>query len=309
MAQQALHANRLVVTMMGVRTTRTELFFNVLMVSVLVVVCAVTLYPFVYVLSMSLSDPDAVLRQEVVLFPKGFSVKSYELAVTTPGFFRSYYNTIWYTVVSMVLNVVLTVMTAYPLSRREFVFRSQIMVMIAVTMFFSGGLIPLFILVTRLGLYNSRWAIVLPTALTAWHLIIARVFFQTTIPESLNESARIEGANDITILIRIVFPLSKPIVAVVALFSGVAMWNSFFPALIFLTDKGLKPLSIFLRRILILGEMSASATTDEGQLAMFKYGVQFKYSTIILSILPIVFIYPYFQQYFVKGVMLGAVKE
>lgn len=291
------------------RKNGTELFFDVLMVTTLLAVCAVTLYPFVYVVSMSLSDPDAVLRQEVVLLPKGFSMKSYQMAVTTPGFFRSYYNTIWYTLVSMILNIVLTVMTAYPLSRREFVFRSQIMVMIAVTMFFSGGLIPLFILVTRLGLYNTRWAIVLPTALTAWHLIIARIFFQTTIPESLNESARIEGANDIAILLRIVFPLSKPIVAVVALFSGVAMWNSFFPALIFLTDKDLKPISIFLRRILILGEMSASAGTDDGQLAMFKYGTQFKYSTIILSILPIVFIYPFLQQYFVKGVMLGAIKE
>lgn len=296
---------------MRYRRSTTERFVRSLLVLGLIVVSFMTLYPFLYTLSMSISSPEAVYRQEVVLLPKGFSVKSYGLVFDTPGFWSAYYNTIWYTSVSVLLNVLMTVIGAYPLSRREFFARSFLMVFIAVTMFFSGGLIPLFILITRIGLYDTRWAIVLPVAVSAWHLIIARVYFQTTIPDSLPESAKIEGANDIQILIRIVFPISKPIVAVIALFSAVAMWNSWFSAMIFLVDGKLKPLTLFLRRILILGEMNTlmGGVADEGKIAMYMYGLQLRYSAIILSILPIIMIYPFVQKYFVRGVMLGAIKE
>ena len=190
----------------------------------------VTLYPFLFVLSMSISDPVAVARREVFLLPKGFSLAAYRTVLSDPTVIRSYYNTLWYTAVGSTLNLVFTVMAAYPLSKRNFSARGVLMFLIVFTMFFSGGLIPLFVLVVKLGLYGTRWAIVIPTLIATFNLIICRTFFQT-LPEDLFESARIEGAGEWRIVWKIVLPLSKPIVAVLVLFYGIAHWNSFFPCL------------------------------------------------------------------------------
>ena len=190
----------------------------------------VTLYPFLFVLSMSISDPVAVARREVFLLPKGFSLAAYRTVLSDPVVIRSYYNTIWYTGVGTALNLVFTVMAAYPLSKRNFSARGVLMFLIVFTMFFSGGLIPLFVLVVKVGLYGTRWAIVIPTLIATFNLIICRTFFQT-LPEDLFESARIEGAGEWRIVWKIVLPLSKPIVAVLVLFYGIAHWNSFFPCL------------------------------------------------------------------------------
>lgn len=224
-----------------------------------------------------------------------------------PDVWRSYYNTIFYTVIGTAINVTLTMLGAYPLARTNFFARKQIMVFIVITMFFNGGLIPMFILIQNLNLYNTRWAILLPTAVSAFLIIITRTFFQS-ISESLHESAKLDGAGEFTILTRIVIPLSAPIVAVLALFYAVGHWNSFFPALMYLPDIKLQPLSLYLVKVLIQnsGAMMENMI-DETEKSM--YAVQLKYSLIIVAILPILVIYPFLQKYFAKGVMIGSLKE
>lgn len=268
----------------------------------------VTLYPFVYVLSMSISDPVAVVRREVFLLPKGFSLAAYRTVLNDPVVLRSYYNTIWYTGVGTALNLVFTVMAAYPLSKRNFSARRVLMFLFVFTMFFSGGLIPLFVLVAKLGLYGTRWAIVLPTAIATFNLIICRTFFQT-LPEDLFECARIEGAGEWRIVWKIVLPLSKPIIAVLVLFYGVTHWNSFFWALLFLPTADLHPIQIYLRRVLIQASPEAvqqfeTGEAGEGVMAM----VQIKFAVMIVAVLPILLLYPFLQKYFVKGMLIGALK-
>jgi putative aldouronate transport system permease protein len=271
------------------------------------VVMIITVYPFLFVFSMSISDPKYVLEQSVWLFPKGFSVESYKRVFENPDIWTSYYNTVFYTVIGTVLNVMLTIFGAYPLSRRSFFARNHLMIFIVFTMFFSGGLIPLFILIKDLGLYNTRWAMIIPGAISAFLIIVARTFFQS-IPESLDESAKMDGANDITIMFRIIMPLSKPIIAVLTLFYAVGHWNSYFSAMIYLPDVKLQPLQLYLVKILIQNQDKLSeGLTDELNRALFT--LQLKYSIIIVAILPILLIYPFLQKYFAKGVMLGSLKE
>lgn len=272
----------------------------------MLLVIVVCLYPLVYVLSMSISDPLAAARREVWLLPKGFSVSSYQIIFENQQVWRSYYNTIYYTVFGTIINVVMTIILAYPLSRRNFFLRNPISIMVTFTMFFGGGLVPSFILINQLGLYNTRWAILIPSAISAYNMIIAKTFFQS-IPESLVESAKLDGASDLRILFSIVFPLSMPIISVLVLYYAVGHWNSYFPALLYLNDADLQPLQLYLRRILIenTGELSGdmAISVDKSLAAM-----QLKYSIIIVSTLPILCIYPFLQKYFVKGVMIGAIK-
>ncbi len=268
----------------------------------------ITLYPFVFVLSMSISDPVAVVRREIFLLPKGFSLDAYRTVLNDPVVLRSYYNTIWYTGVGTALNLVFTVMAAYPLSKRNFSARRVLMFLFVFTMFFSGGLIPLFVLVVKLGLYATRWAIVIPTLIATFNLIICRTFFQT-LPEDLFECARIEGAGEWRIVWKIVVPLSRPIIAVLVLFYGVNHWNSFFPALLYLPKAELQPIQIYLRRVLIQASPEAvqqfeTGEQGEGVMAM----VQIKFAVMIVAVLPILLLYPFLQRYFVKGVLIGALK-
>ena len=268
----------------------------------------VTLYPFAYVLSMSISDPVAVVRREVFLLPKGFSLDAYRTVLNDPIVLRSYYNTIWYTGVGTALSLVFTVMAAYPLSKRSFSARRVLMFLFVLTMFFSGGLIPLFVLVVKLGLYGTRWSIVLPPLIATFNLIICRTFFQT-LPEDLFECARIEGAGEWRIVWKIVLPLSKPIVAVLVLFYGVNHWNSFFPALLYLPSADLHPIQLYLRRVLIQASPEAvqqfeTGEAGEGVMAM----VQIKFAVMIVAVLPILLLYPFLQKYFVKGMLIGALK-
>ena len=267
----------------------------------------ISLYPFLYVFSMSLSAPEHVLKRDVFMFPKGLGLEGYKLAIENPSFWRSYYNTIWYTVVGTCLNVVMTVLAAYPLSRDNFIFRRPLAILITITMFVSGGMIPFFIIVSKLGLYNTRSALILPFAVSAWNIIIARTFY-SQISESLAEAAKIDGANDFQILLRIMLPLSKAILAVVALFCAVGYWNSYFWALVLLRNADIQPLQIYLYKILIqlqqdsMGGMQISISRTAAT-------EQLKYAAIIISILPILAVYPLLQKHFVKGVMIGAVKE
>ncbi len=274
----------------------------------LIIGTLVTLYPFVYIISMSISEPNAVLAQEVWLMPKGFSLGSYNMVFENKEIWTSYGNTIWYTVVGTTINVVFTLMGAYALSRREFFARNSIMVYITITMFFSGGLIPTFLLVNNLGLYNSRWAMILPGAINTWNLIVARTYFQSSIPDSMPESAKLDGSTDIGIFLKIVLPLSTPIIAVLIVFYAVGHWNAWFNASLYLGDSSLHPLQLFLRKILLMN----SPDLLEGMEDAFErvaYAIQLKYASIVVATLPIVCIYPFVQKYFVTGVMLGAIKE
>lgn len=270
----------------------------------------VTLYPFIYILSMSISDPKHVISQSVWLLPKGLSFQALKIVIDNQGLLRSYYNTIWYTVVGTTINVIMTLCAAYPLSRKRFILKKPITFMIALTMFFGGGLIPSFILINNLGLYNTRWAIVLPGAVAAWYIIIARTFL-SNIPDSMYESPKLDGASEFRILTSIYFPLSLPLVAVLTLFYAVNHWNSYFSALLYLPNKKLQPLQVLL--VSVLTRESSDTIMMSADPAMARsdrslVSVQIRYAVIIVVITPIIIVYPFLQKYFVKGVMIGAIK-
>ncbi|RAV22624.1 carbohydrate ABC transporter permease [Paenibacillus contaminans] len=272
------------------------------------VAMAVTLYPFLYVFSMSISDPQYVISQAVWLLPKGFSLGAYQRIFENEGVWVAYANTVLYTVAGTAVNVVMTMLAAYPLSRRMFFARNWIMIFITFTMFFGGGLIPSFLLIKELGLYDSRWVMIIPGAVSAFLIIIARTFLQS-IPEELMESAKLDGAHDFVILAKIVIPLSKPIIAVLALFYAVGHWNSFLTAMIYLPSAELQPLQLFLMKMLIQ-DADASMLQDMADAhERSLISIQIKYAMIIVAILPILFVYPFLQKHFAKGVLIGSLKE
>ena len=211
---------------------------DVLINAVGVLVILITLIPFMHVVAMSLSDPLLVMKQEIFLWPRQVQLRAYQMVLENQLFWTSYKNTIWVVVVGTLVNIFVTVLLAYPLSRRHTVGRRPIMLLITFTMFFSGGMVPLFIVVSQLGLYNNRWALILPSAVSTYNLIVCRTFFEG-IPDSLIESAKLDGANDIRILVSIVLPLSSAIIAVLVLFYAVGHWNSYFPAMLYLPDTKL----------------------------------------------------------------------
>lgn len=291
---------------MRLRRSKGELLGDIFIYASMWFVVLVALYPFLYVISMSVSGPTHVMKNTVWLWPKGFSLKSYELVFQDADIWLAYYNTFYYTIVGTAINIFMTVLGAYPLSRKSFSARNAIMMFIVFTMFFAGGLIPLFLLIVNLGIYNTRWAILLPTAVSAFLIIITRTFFQS-IPEELHESAKLDGAGEFKTLVRIVLPLSMPIVAVLTLFYAVSHWNSFFPAMIYLNDDSLKPVSLFLISVLIENTSPMEQSTDS-TLDQVIYGIQMKYALIVITTLPVTVVYPFLQKYFVKGVMIGSLK-
>lgn len=273
--------------------------------AVLALVLCATLYPFVYILSASVSDSGPLGRGEVWLLPKGFSLEAYKSVLNDNTIWMHYGNTIWYVVVGTCVNIFMTTITAYPLSRKNFSARNTIMMIIAFTMFFSGGLVPTYLLVRNLGLLDSRWAIIIPAAISTWNLIIMRTFFEG-IPESLHEAAKIDGCSEFRILLTIIIPLSIPVIAVMVLFYAVAYWNSFFTAMMYLNDPKKYPLQIYLRKILIQYEQQDILQDVQQGRDVIAQSV--RYAIIIVSTVPILTIYPFLQKYFVKGVMIGAIK-
>lgn len=279
---------------------------NVILLSLLIVIC---LYPFLFVLISSISDPKLLLNHRgILLRPIGFTLKGYEMVFKNPNIWYSYKNTIFYVIVGTTLNILMTSSAAYVLSRKNFMFGTIIMKLITFTMFFGGGLIPFYLLVKNIGLLNTRLAIIIPYAVSVWNIIIMRTSFMG-IPPSLVESAKIDGANDITILFRIILPVSKAILSVMTLFYAVGHWNSWFSAMIFLRDRSLFPLQLILREILISNDTSSMdtiKTLDSNQ--TFLYKELLKYCTVIVATVPILLIYPFLQKHFVKGVMIGSIK-
>lgn len=289
-----------------IKESKEDKIFNSFTIIILIIVNIIMLYPFIYVLSVSISDPGSVIRGEVILFPKGFSLSSYKQILTYPYFGTAYLNTLFYASVGTVLTLIMTTVAAYPLSMGKFRSKGVISFLYVFTMFFSGGMIPTYLVVKNIGLLNTRAAIIVPALLGAFNVIICRSFFQT-IPKSLHESAYLDGANDWTVFLKIIVPLSKAVIATIALFSVVGFWNDFFSSLLYLSDRSKYPVQMILRNILINSEMA----NDPGAVRDVSNSVAtlaLKSASIIVTIIPVLCVYPFIQKYFVKGVMIGSVK-
>ncbi len=291
---------------MQINYGKSDRLFQLIIVLFMSMIMSICIYPLLYVLSMSISDSVKIAVNPVVLFPRGISFAAMEKLFEKSTIWGYYYNTIWYTVVGTVINIVLTIMLAYPLSRKDFGGRKFITILITFTMLFSGGLIPTYMLVSRIGLYNTRWALVLPTAVSVFNTILARTFFMG-IPNSLAESAKLDGANDIVILTKIILPVSKAIISTLCIYYAVAHWNSYLSALLYLSDMKLHPLQMFLVKVLINNDPMLIGGYEESIDRLF-VAEQLKYAAIVISVLPILCVYPFFQKYFTKGVMLGSLK-
>ncbi len=283
--------------------------FTILNNIFLLLVLLAVLYPLVYVVSASFSDPVAVSSGQVWLWPVNFTTKAYVKIFEYSRIWTGYLNSIFYTVVGTFVNVAMTILAAYPLSRKDLYGRNPLMFLFVFSMMFSGGLIPFYITVNQLGLYNTRWALIIPQALSVWNMIITISFFRSSLPPELLEAAQLDGCSDIQYLFRIVLPLSTPIIAVLCLFYAVGHWNEYFSALIFLADKDLFPLQLILRDILIANTVDINLLQDAKTMAA-KAGMRdlLKYALIVVSSGPVLIIYPFVQKHFVKGLMIGAIK-
>lgn len=282
---------------------------NVVVYTLMIALLVVILYPLIYVVSSSFSSGEAVSNGKVLLWPVDFSLQGYKVVFAYKQVWVGYRNTIFYTVVGTMLNLTLTVMTAYPLSRKNFQFRKFYTTLFMITMFFSGGIIPSYILMTQLHLTNTKWVLIFSGAISVYNMIIMRTFFQNSIPNELLEAAKIDGISDIGYLFRIVIPLSKAIFAVIILYYAVAHWNSYFTGMLYLRDQSLYPLQLILRSILNTGTVDLSQITDASLIQQMKgIGDLMKYSLIIVSSAPIIIAYPFVQKFFEKGVMIGSVK-
>jgi putative aldouronate transport system permease protein len=284
-----------------------ERLFGVGNAIALTLLMGATSYPLFYVAFASFSDPAAMMAHKGILWGSlGFTLEAYEAVFSNPMILSGYRNTLFVVVVGLAVNLLLTAFGAYALSRKSLRYRRHITLFLVFTMFFGGGMIPFYLTVKGLGITNTLWALILPTAVSAFNLIIMRTSFEG-IPDALEESAKMDGANDFLILFRIFLPLSKPVIAVVMLYYGVGHWNSWFNAMIFLQDRALYPLQLILREILIMGDtnaMAEGASSDE----VILLSETLKYATIMVATLPILAVYPFLQKYFVKGALIGAVK-
>ncbi len=276
--------------------------FNFLFMSLIVFI---TLYPMMYVLAVSVSSAEAVMNMQVTFFPKGLNVKAYSLVVQDAQFWRGYVNTFVYTIGGTLIAMTTTILAAYPLSKRWLRGNRVVLQLFVFTMFFNGGLIPNFLWVKSLGLINTIWAIILPLALNPFFMIIMKTFMQS-IPESLEEAAEIDGMNPLQILLSIVLPLSKPILATVSLFYAVFFWNDWFRPLIFLNEIQKQPVTLFLRNM-VIGHTLAAQQGEVSEAADM-IGETLKSASIILVSFPIICVYPFAQKYFVKGMLIGSVK-
>ena len=268
-------------------------------------------WPLWFVLIASFSNPDYVTTGQVLLLPKGFHLGGYELILEYQDILRGYFNSILYTVFGTALNLLMTICAAYPLSRRDFMPRRILTVLFVFTMYFSGGLIPTFLQVKNLGLYDSPLAMIIPSAVSMYNVLILRSFFMYGIPKSLEEAAVLDGANSFSFLTCIAIPLVKPTLAVLVLYYAVGHWNDYFNALIFLSSDKYMPLQTILRDILIVGkiDMISSGMSMEAVMEKMRVAQTLKYSVIVVATLPLMLVYPLIQKHFIKGIMLGAVKE
>lgn len=291
------------------RRSRDDLIFDVANTAVLSLATLAVLYPLLYVVSASFSSRLAVMSGRVWLWPVEFSLEGYEAVFINESVITGYLNSTFYAVVGTAVNVTLTIIAAYPLSRRDFKARNILMFVFTFTMIFNGGLIPTYLIVRSFGLINTRTVMIIPNAIGVWHIIVARTYYQSTISTELLDAAKLDGCSDFRFVWHVVVPLSKALTAVLVLFYAVTHWNSFFQAFIYLSREELFPLQIILRDILVMNTIDANMVVDPEELAA-KEGMAelLKYSLIIVASVPVLCLYPFVQKYFVKGVMIGAIK-
>ncbi|NMO96734.1 carbohydrate ABC transporter permease [Paenibacillus lemnae] len=284
--------------------------FTIVIYTILSIIMLVTLYPLIYILSASFSDPLYIAKGEVWLLPKDFTFSAYQKVLSNADILTGYRNSLIYLVLGTTINIVMTTMGAYVLSRKDFKGRYVLALLFTFTLLFNGGLIPTYLIYKNmLGLYNNLWVMIIPSAISVWNLIIMRTYFQNSIPIEMQEAAFMDGCSNIRTLTSIVLPLSKPIIAVMALYYGVAHWNSYFTALIYLNDHWRFPLQMVIRSILIQEDMSAMAGGEGESLMQQLLLIEgMRYAVIVVSSLPMLLLYPLVQKHFVKGVMMGAIK-
>ena len=289
--------------------SRDDKIFTIIVAVILTMFFIAVLYPCIFVISASFSSGTAVQSGRVVLWPVDFSLDGYDTVFNTPTVWTGYRNSLFYTVAGTLINLFMTLIAAYCLSRHDLPGRNGIMLAFTFTMFFSGGLIPMYMQVQKLGMLNSPLALMLPGAISVYNMIVARTFTSNTIPRELLEASQIDGCSDIRYFVNIVLPLSKAIIAVLTLFYAVGHWNSYFNAMIYLHNKDLYPLTLFLREILMSTNIDPSTVSDpELQARLADMAAVIKYALIVVSVVPVLLIYPFVQKYFVTGVMIGSVK-
>ena len=277
--------------------------FTIFNYTILTLVLIVIAYPLIFVVSASFSDPQAVIRGDVLLLPVNPTLRGYEAV------FKNGMNSVFYLVVGTLLNLVMTMLCAYPLSRKEFKARGFISLFFVFTMYFSGGMVPTYILVNKLGLLNTRLAMIIPTAMSTYNMIICRTYIVNSIPDELYEASQMDGCTPFKYMMKVIVPLSKPILAVLTLYYGVAKWNDYFNAMLFLYKDELQPLTIVMKEILIMGKVDMTQVTDASAVSKLQgMSELLKYSTMVVATLPVLMLYPLIQKHLVKGVMIGAVK-
>ncbi|SHH87946.1 carbohydrate ABC transporter permease [Clostridium grantii] len=294
--------------MKKIKNSKEDMIFDIIKYVVLTIALLLVMYPLWFVIIASISSPDAINTGQVWFKPIGFTLEGYKRILQDSTIWIGYRNTILYTVVGTAINLFLTITLAYPLARKDFKFGKFIMIFLLITMYFNGGLIPRYLIVKQLNLIDNWWVMVIVNAVSVFNVIIAVSFLRGNIPEELYEAATLDGCSHITFLWRIVLPLSKPIVAVLLLYYGVANWNDFFTGLIYLRNEKLYPLQLILRSILIQNQMESNMVNDVNALKEQNIGELIKYGVIIVSSLPVLMVYPFLQKYFVQGVMIGSVK-
>ncbi|MBB6672932.1 carbohydrate ABC transporter permease [Cohnella nanjingensis] len=282
--------------------------FLIVVYAILIVVVIAVLYPLIYIVSSSVSSPSAVSAGRVWLWPVDLSLKGYQTLFKDPQVLTGYGNSLFYTAAGTAISVCLTVMLAYPLSRKTLFGRNLLMMVITFTMLFSGGLIPTYMVVKALGMIDSRWALLIPNAVWVWQVIIARSFFQSSIPEELVEASEMDGCSDLRFMRSVVIPLSKPIIAVLVLMYAVGQWNAYFDALIYLKTADKFPLQLILRSIIIQNNSGNSVMDAMKQVERQQLAELLKYSLIVVATLPVLIIYPFVQRHFVQGMLVGSVK-
>ena len=292
-----------------IRYGRTDAWFYAVVTILITLLLITVLYPIIFVVSASFSSGEAVSTGKVYLFPVDVSLEGYEAVFRNKNIGTGYLNTIKYTLAGTLINVVMTMLCAYPMSRPDMPLRKTLMFIFCFTMYFGGGLVPSYILNRDLGLVNTFWVMVIPGAMSVYNMILTRTSIQSNIPKELLEAATLDGCTDFQYFIRIVLPLSKAILAVITLYYAVGHWNNYFGAMIYLNDTDKMPLQIFLREILVAGQVEAEMMVDaDSYEAYAQLADLLKYSLIMVSTVPIMLVYPFIQKYFVKGVMIGSLK-
>ena len=290
-----------------IRLTSGDRVFYAVNTILLAILALIVLYPLYFIVIASLSDPDAVLGGRVILYPVQVTFEGYAKILQRTDVWRGYLNTIIYTALTVILSLLVTIPGGWALSRKSIPGRKFLMIYFIIPMFFGGGLIPFYNVMSSLGLVNTIWAVILPSILSVWNLFMSRTFFESSIPDGLVEAAKIDGAGEFRIFTLLVIPLSKAILAVMALYYAIGQWNSYFNAMIFLQNENLYPLQLVLKEILIASE-STMGGSGETILEQYRLANQIKYVSVIVSSLPVMLLYPFVQKYFAQGVMIGSLK-